>query len=248
MEEEKNVAPVENQQDVEGSTQEQSNQIPETANANQPEEISVRKISIEEAFNFAWNVFRRNKKFLLSLTIVYVLVLIAESMLQKAVEKDSTILFLVNIFSAVVNIFIGIGLIQIFLKVSRGQESKISELFGSMRFFWKIIGGYILYGLILLVGYLLLIIPGIIWQIKYSYFAYLIIDKDMGPIQAIKESGKITYGFKWKLFFLQIVVLLILLAGLLMLGIGFLVAYPIALLMMAYVYRTLIGEQTEIKS
>jgi uncharacterized membrane protein len=248
MEEDKNFVSSEKQQETEENTQQQLQQIVDSANKNQQNEDILRKISIKDAFSFAWNVFKKNKKFILLLMLVYVLVIMVESILKNAVVKNATMLFIVNMLTVVVDIFMGIGFIKIFLKLSRGQEAKIEEIIGDGKYFWRFLGAYILYFLILLFGFILLIIPGIIWQIKYGYFAYLIIDKDMGPIQAIKESGKITYGFKWELFLLQLVMGLSLLCGLLLLGVGLLIAYPVVLLVIVYAYRTLVGERVEIRN
>ena len=61
----------------------------------------------------------------------------------------------------------------------------------------------------------------------------------MGPIEAFKESGKITAGSKWNLFLLIILLLIIVLLGLLAFIVGIFVALPIAMVAVAYVYRKL---------
>jgi len=53
-------------------------------------------------------------------------------------------------------------------------------------------------------GFALLIIPGIIWGLKYSLCVISVLDKGLSPLQAIKFSGKITQGYKAKLFLLSI--------------------------------------------
>lgn len=223
------------------SNQEQSSV--EMSSLNQKEEIGERKLSIEDAFTSSWNSFKNNKKILLTVTLIYIGVVIFESILQNILSEKFIVQLAINIVSMVVNIVVMIGLIKIFLKISRNENAAISDLFDGKRYFLKLLGGYILYVLIILVGFLLFIIPGLIWQIKYSYFTFLIIDKDMNPIEALKESGKITYGFKWKLFFLLFVAGFVCLVGLLFFGVGIFIAYPVSLLMVAYAYRVLIGEK-----
>ena len=53
--------------------------------------------------------------------------------------------------------------------------------------------------LIVLAGFILLIIPGIIWSIKYQYMIYLVIDKNMGIRESMKLSAAMTDGVKWDL-------------------------------------------------
>jgi hypothetical protein len=60
------------------------------------------------------------------------------------------------------------------------------------------------YALIVMVGLILLIIPGIVWGLKYSPCLIIALDKKLSPIQAIKLSGKITQGYKAKLLLLSI--------------------------------------------
>lgn len=52
---------------------------------------------------------------------------------------------------------------------------------------------------------LLFIIPGIIKGLSYSMSYYILIDNpQMTPMEALKESQRITYGHKWELFVLQL--------------------------------------------
>lgn len=55
-------------------------------------------------------------------------------------------------------------------------------------------------GLILFVGYILFIIPGILMQIKFMFSEMALIEEDLGPIQALKRSTQLTKGIKKELF------------------------------------------------
>ncbi len=247
MEEEKKSAPFGTQSENEIVSQ-QSAQVDPLASISEIPNEQERSISIEEAFVFGWKTFKANMKLLLLLALAYFAISIAVSMLSKIAEGETLFVFAVTLASVILNIIVTIGLVQIILKISRGGQANVGEIFGDMKYFWKFLGSSILYGLIVVAGYLLFIIPGIVWQIKYGFFQYFIIDKDMSPVEAIKESGRITNGLKWKLFLLQFAIMFMFLVGLLFFGIGILVAYPISLLMMVFVYRKLIGEKIEIVS
>jgi uncharacterized membrane protein len=88
---------------------------------------------------------------------------------------------------------------------------------------------------------LLLIIPGIFFGIRLKYATYLVIDKNLGPLEAIKGSWKITRGNVWNLFFLSILLGLINLLGLLCLVIGLFITVPLSMLATAFVYRKLLS-------
>jgi len=93
-------------------------------------------------------------------------------------------------------------------------------------------------------GTILLIVPGVIWAVKFQFFSYFIIDKGLGPIEALKKSSAITKGVKWNLLGFDLLIGGIALLGVLALLIGLLAAIPTAMIAMAFVYRKLLA-QTE---
>lgn len=241
-----------NQEKIDVQNQDQAGNVNENSNQQNDSSLNVenhseglneeKRIEYFEILKLSWQTFKNNWKFLLILVLIYSGINFVEEALRKDVD-EGPLLFLISIFIFAFNAFIAIGFIQIFLRISRGQQAEYNDIFGGAKYFWRFVGGSILYGLIVLGGYLLLIIPGIIWQYKYSMFSYLIVDKDMQPMDAIKESGKIMYGFKWKLFVLQLLMVLVILAGALLLGIGLLVAIPVVTLMSIIFYRIISGER-----
>ena len=92
---------------------------------------------------------------------------------------------------------------------------------------------------------ILLIIPGIIWGIKFQFFSCFIVDKGVGPIEALKRSSVITKDAKWDLFLFNLLLILINLLGAICLLIGLFVTIPTTMVDWAFVYRRLFT-QTEI--
>jgi uncharacterized membrane protein len=86
---------------------------------------------------------------------------------------------------------------------------------------------------------MLLIVPGFIWMIKYEYVPYLIVDKDSPVREAFSESGRITSGIKWPLFWFAMLLGLINIAGALFFMIGLFASIPTTIVAVAYVYRKL---------
>ncbi|MCR5050593.1 MAG: hypothetical protein K6A36_05865 [Paludibacteraceae bacterium] len=50
------------------------------------------------------------------------------------------------------------------------------------------------------VGFSFLIIPGLVISVAWNYAVVLFVDKDMNALDALRESNRITYGNKWRLF------------------------------------------------
>jgi uncharacterized membrane protein len=94
-----------------------------------------------------------------------------------------------------------------------------------------------------LVAPILLVIPGIIWSIRFHFFSYLIVDKGVSPIEALKKSSKITKGTKWDLFLFGILLVFINILGALALLVSLFVTMPATMVANAFVYRKLLSQE-----
>ena len=56
------------------------------------------------------------------------------------------------------------------------------------------------------ISVLFMIVPGIVLSIAWTLSYYFLIEKGKNPIQAIKASNDATYGSKWTMFFVSLVV------------------------------------------
>jgi uncharacterized membrane protein len=86
---------------------------------------------------------------------------------------------------------------------------------------------------------LLLIVPRIIFALMFMFATFIVIDRELGPINAMNESARIAKGYKWQLFGFTLVLVLINLLGLLALVVGLLVTVPVTSLAFVHVYRVL---------
>jgi len=146
----------------------------------------------------------------------------------------------------VITIVLSIGLIKIALSFCDERKPAIGTLFDAWDCFWRYVGATILYGLIVLGGFILLIIPGIIWSVKYGLCFYVVIDKGLGPVQALKASSRTTMGAKWELFGFFILCGLINMLGVLCLIVGIFATYPTVIVANALVYRQLLAQTPEL--
>ena len=159
----------------------------------------------------------------------------------------------VNVFLGVIlyiadyalTIVILMGLVKIALRFCDNEKGKFSDLFSQYRLFFKYLFACILYILIVYGGVILLIIPEIIWAIKFWFFDYFIIDKGMGPIEALEESYAITTGIKWNLFVFFLALIGINILGALALVVGLFATIPTTIVAAAFVYRKLLAQIEE---
>ena len=142
-----------------------------------------------------------------------------------------------------INSLVLLGSSFIYLSLVDGKQVSYASLFSQLKLLgWYILGGIVLF-VILLVGYLLLIIPGIILSIRLQFWIYCMIDTRVNGVAAIAKSWQITKGNTGNLFLFGILLGLILLAGTLVFGIGLLVAIPVVGLATARMYRALSAPQ-----
>lgn len=185
-----------------------------------------------------WNKTKEHLGILIGVTLLSFVIIIIPQLISGFIDNGiiSFLLFLVYIFLAV---FLGIGLIRIVIAIADDKEPEFALLFSGMDVFFKYLGTTILYGLIVFVGFLLLIFPGVIWSIKFMFAPWLAVDQKLGPMEALKKSAEMTNGMKWDLLGFQAVTMVVSIIGMLALYIGMLFTTPLVMIATAAVYRHL---------
>lgn len=208
----------------------------------------MKDFSIQESLSVGWDVFKsRFGFFILLLLIAGLLLFIPQFVMQLLAgnagdEGVSLVVIIVSILLQLFQYFLTIGLFKISLLLLDGKNPQIGDLFSGGDVFLAYVLGSILYGLIVIGGIILLIIPGIIFAVMYEYYGLFIIDKKMGVMDALKASAALTKGVRWKLFGFGLVVGLINLLGALLLMLGLFVTIPVTMVALAHVYRQLLPQ------
>ena len=70
------------------------------------------------------------------------------------------------------------------------------------------------------IAFVALIIPGIIVACRLAFVPYLVMDKDLDPVEAVEESWRMTRGYGWTIFAMAIVSFFIFIAGAICFGVG----------------------------
>lgn len=193
------------------------------------------------AISFGWKKATENLGFLLAVTLVFVvaeLVIFLIAGWLGGMHWILGILFTIITFLAVM--YLTLGFTKIMLKIVDGQPTSFGDLFArDLKVVTNFILTSLLYSTIVSVGMVLLIVPGIIFGLKFLFAPLLAIDKGLGPIDALKQSSAMTDGVKWDLIGFYHVIGLVIAIGVAALFVGVLVALPTSALAMIYVYRKL---------
>ncbi len=202
--------------------------------------MATKDFSISEALTYGWETFKTNWQFLLVVFVTIIAIgMIPNYLHDWARENLPAISFLFSIIGWLVQMVTGIGVVVICLKLVDGKNPKFKDIYSHYNLLLNYFLGSLLYGLVIIGGLILLIVPGVIWGVKYQYTTYLIVDKKMGPLEAFKASGKVTQGYKLKLFYLGLIFIGLTLFGTALFGIGLILVWPVVSLAGTYVYRKL---------
>lgn len=209
-----------------------------------------KDFSIGDAVNFGWYTMKTNLGFFIpAVLIIWGISAVPSGFQWVAGLADAPVMvvlyLLLAIISLVVGIFLSMAQIRIGLRYCSGEKADFPDLVSSYPRFGDFLLGSILFGLIVFAGFILLIIPGIYWGVRYRFFGYYILDRDMKPVEAIKASGRMTRGVWWHLFVFWLAMFGIRLLGILACCVGLLFAVPVEMVSIAYVYRALLAVTPE---
>lgn len=202
--------------------------------------MKTNSFSVSEALSFGWEKVKANFLFLILLMIVSFVGPNLLYMIKGMLGLDSAFYNLAfSLASWILSIIISMGVLKIYLKVVDGQPFKLEDILSTAHLWLKYLIGSLLYGIIIMIGLLLLVVPGIIFAIKYQYLIYLVVDEELGPLEALGKSGRITSGNKFNLFVWGLVMVLVNVVGALAFFVGLFVTIPLTSVASAYIYRKL---------
>ena len=201
--------------------------------------------STGSAIKSGWEVFKKRPGFLIgTIFLIWIASWLGSFMggiVQAAIASNNALAAIITglVFMIVVQVLVNIGYISFFLRAYDNVETaRMSDAWRPQYFLNFLITTVLVY-IIIAIGFLLLIIPGIIASVALMFAPYLVIDKGLSPIAAMKESMRITKGSRLRLFALVMASMLVMLLGVLALVVGILAAIPVVMLAMVAAYRAL---------
>ncbi len=112
------------------------------------------------------------------------------------------------------------GISFAYLKAARNDNLEIGDMFEGFRNYWNAVLASLLVGVIVLFGTFLLVVPGIIFACKLAFTPYLVADRKMAAIEAVKESWRMTNGHALTVFLITLLAIPIAILGMLIFILG----------------------------
>ena len=139
---------------------------------------------------------------------------------------------------------LGIGTTAFFVSLIENENFEAKDLFKYYHDFVKIIGVTVLMGLIITLGYIFFIIPGIILTLSYSLVPIILIKKpELGIVETLKYSREKMQGHKLDTFVLGLSFIGWAILGTLTFGILYIWLYPYMQLTFTKFYLNILGEE-----
>jgi hypothetical protein len=214
--------------------------------------IQPRPVPADAVFNYAWEVWKRNLGLLIGVTVTVGLINYAvalpfsgmQAVFQRNQDAQSAVA--VALFGQLVNYlvqcYLGIGQVHIALKLARWQRAQFSDLFGGMPQFLPVLGGMIIATIVGGLGFLLLIVPGVLLALTFWPFYYLLVDRRAGVIESFSVARTITAGNWGTSFVLWLMTFGVMLVGCAALCVGLIAAMPLVSVMWATAYLMMSGQ------
>lgn len=202
--------------------------------------------SVPSFIRFGWETFKKRPWFFAGAALLFGIASWVASFLNSVLvgligeSVNEGLAMLIGFPTGVaINVIINIGWIAFFLKAHDDIAAASASDFWHPQKFWNFLGVSLLYASIVTLGYILLIVPGVIASVMFFFAPWLVVDKGLGPIEALKASARITKGNRWRILALMGATVLVSFLGALALIVGLLVAIPVVALATAAAYRRL---------
>lgn len=200
-------------------------------------------IHVSEIFKASWGYTKSQIWILAGLVIGFMLIAFTVGIFAMPMQGSSGGTAFSYLISALLSAIFYVGYIKNTFQTMDGEEPQFSAYLQSGRKIANYFLANILFGVVVCIGTLLFVIPGIYLGIRLQFFGQSIVDEDTSAIQALKQSWALTKGKVMPLFLLLLTQILILIIGLIIFGIGIFVAIPLILMMQSYTYRLLSNPQ-----
>ncbi len=121
------------------------------------------------------------------------------------------ILWLLTIWVPYINVGTTIALCAIPVALAQGKTISPLFIFGSK--YRKMMGEFFLLAVFIYMAMIplliFLIVPAFVVGIAWSLAFYLLIDKGLTPGEALTTSNRLTYGYKWRIFGVSVVIAIV---------------------------------------
>nr|WP_321356726.1 hypothetical protein [uncultured Draconibacterium sp.] len=135
---------------------------------------------------------------------------------------------------------------MLFLNAMRDDEVDLKVLFeGFKKQYLNIVLANLIVIALTMIGFFMLIIPGIIVACRLAFVPYLVMDKELDAMKAVEKSWQMTRGHGWTIFGMAILSFFIAIAGFIVFFVGIIFSIMWIHAAFATLYASVAGEKED---
>lgn len=170
------------------------------------------------SYAYGWQQLKKNFLYFLVIILIWGIADIPFSKVKDMEGESNPIMYALQLLGMAYAIFflpvIKYGGDLLILRGIRNEQLELGELvIGFRRNYINIVLAHLVTTAITIIGFLFLIVPGIILACRLAFVSYLVMDKNMEPIAAIEKSWAMTRGHGWRIFGMGLLAIPIFIAG-----------------------------------
>jgi len=212
-------------------------ELPPEVKEPEPEvhaEVHLKQVVIGDAIEFGWSAVKSHVFFFIGIFLIFSVLSFMTAGASSIVTRTILGLFISGL---------NLGYFKIAVDAVDSKAPEFKELFSCFSLLLKYLIAAILYVIVVSIGLVLFIIPGVIWAVQFGFFPFVIVKERLGPFSALRKSSELTSGVKGRLIIFGIALFGINLLGLIAFGIGVIITIPLSVIAAAHVFHQL-EEQT----
>ncbi len=169
------------------------------------------RIDLGETLGAAWQLYKANfgQIVLGGLAVMIMSVAIGGAVAYGTRDLPFATQQVVSFAANVPSLWLSLGFFVFLLKIARGENASFDVLFSGGRYLLPALGAFVIMYLSIIVGLILLIVPGIIIALMFSQAFCILVDQNAGAIDSLRMSAQATRGNKLTLFALGLVTMMI---------------------------------------
>jgi uncharacterized membrane protein len=199
-------------------------------------------LSISKSLQQGWEAFTSHFADILIAAVATFVAALIVGMIGGILVKFPLVSAVYHILGMFFGAFLAIGWIRIGLGALRNESTKLDQFQQPFGKAFKYLVASFLYDFVVFVGFCAFIVPGIYFVLRYQFALSLIVDKDVGILDAFAMSSQMTRKSKLDLFGLGIMSMFVNMIGFLFLLIGLIVTIPVTRLATLSAYQQLMGK------
>jgi hypothetical protein len=202
------------------------------------------EVKIGDYFSRGWEIFKQYAWAFILFTLVTFLIAGLVSMLPSPLGLRTfgdNPLGGANILTNILSPILGVGYYFVAFQIIRNRAYSFGDFFNGFKKFLPVFLTAFVSSILIALGFILLILPGIYLAVAYLFAQLFVVDKSLNFWSAMESSRKVITK-KWFSFFGLVLLLALLnVLGAIVLGIGLLVTIPLSACVVAAAYEDVVG-------